>query len=200
MEAASTSETSVNYQTTRCSDSEDSHLHIRCREKPQMPRIRPYFWSDWKFWIIYTYVNEYYWVIKSWRERWAEHVGIESSKNLQIVDRSNTEVADWSIAWGRPMMFVRVVEQLWVVWGKCLMMSGPPSAMWTGSKILASRPALGPVKRPGREVDHSPQSSAEVRNSLTCHPIVKHQGQLYFYIYLQQMRSRRQKRKENDEK
>jgi hypothetical protein len=33
MEAANTSETSVNlYQTTRRNDPEDSHIHIRCRE------------------------------------------------------------------------------------------------------------------------------------------------------------------------
>jgi hypothetical protein len=33
MEAASTSETSVNfYETTRCNNSEDSHLHIRRHE------------------------------------------------------------------------------------------------------------------------------------------------------------------------
>jgi hypothetical protein len=35
MEAARTSETSVNYQTTRRNNPEDSHLHNRRRENPK---------------------------------------------------------------------------------------------------------------------------------------------------------------------
>jgi hypothetical protein len=74
--------------------------------------------------------------------------------------------------------------------------------------IIASRPALGPtqppiqwvpgalslgVKRPGREADHSPPSSAEVKNawSYTSTPqyvfmawcLVKHRDNFIFYFY-----------------
>jgi hypothetical protein len=45
MAAARTSETSVNYyQTTRCNDPEDSHLHTHCHEnvKSHLCKFSPY--------------------------------------------------------------------------------------------------------------------------------------------------------------
>jgi hypothetical protein len=41
MEAASASETSVNYQTTRRNNIEDSHLHTRRRENLKSHKVAP---------------------------------------------------------------------------------------------------------------------------------------------------------------
>jgi hypothetical protein len=85
----------------------------------------------------------------------------------------------------------------------------PPQGLETFLFTTASRPALGPtqppiqwvpgalsleVKRPGREADHSPPTSAEVKNawSYTSTPkyafmawcSVEAQGQPYLYLYV----------------
>jgi hypothetical protein len=48
------------------------------------------------------------------------------------------------------------------------------------SQLVAERPSPG-VKRPGREVDHSPPSSAEIKNewSYTSFPSLRRHGMVF---------------------